>query len=97
MREASSRGWSNIIFESDSKVVVDAIKAISPGRSELCSIIYEIKTLLQNNLNFEVKFTKRQANMVAHTLARAAIFWSSRIYLNSIPPCIEHFIVNEMS
>jgi hypothetical protein len=35
MREASSRGWSNIIFESDSKVVVDAIKAISPGRSEL--------------------------------------------------------------
>jgi ribonuclease HI len=27
IREASSRGWSNIIFESDSKVVVDAIKA----------------------------------------------------------------------
>jgi hypothetical protein len=44
MREASSRGWSNIIFESDSKVVVDAIKAISPDRSELCPIICEIKT-----------------------------------------------------
>jgi hypothetical protein len=27
IREASSRGWSNIIFKSDSKVVVDAIKA----------------------------------------------------------------------
>jgi ribonuclease HI len=73
MRVASSRGWSNIIFESDSKVVVDAIKAVSPGRSELCSIIFEIKALLQNNSNFEVKFAKRQADMAAHTLARAAI------------------------
>jgi ribonuclease HI len=73
IREASSRGWSNIIFDSDSKVVVDAIKATSPGRSELCSIVYEIKSLLQSNSNFEIKFTKRQANMAAHALARAAI------------------------
>ncbi|WJX23528.1 hypothetical protein P8452_12731 [Trifolium repens] len=97
LRVASSRGWSNIIFESDSKVVVDAIKATSHGRSELCSILQEIKALLQTNPNFEVKFTKRQANMAAHTLARAAISWSSRTFHNSIPSCIEHFIINEMS
>ncbi|GAU43459.1 hypothetical protein TSUD_140970 [Trifolium subterraneum] len=49
MREAISRGWTNIVFESDSKVVVDAIQANSQGISELCSIISSIKLLLQCN------------------------------------------------
>ncbi|CAJ2629979.1 unnamed protein product [Trifolium pratense] len=31
IREASTRGWSNIIFESDSKIVVDAIQASHRG------------------------------------------------------------------
>jgi ribonuclease HI len=97
MRVASSRGWTNIIFESDSKVVIDAIKTVSQGRSELCSILFEIKALLLSNTNFEVKFSRRQANMAAHTLARAAISWSSRTFHTIIPPCIEHFIINEMN
>ncbi|GAU51577.1 hypothetical protein TSUD_414260 [Trifolium subterraneum] len=84
MREAISQGWPNIIFESDSKVVVDAIKAPPQGISELNSIITNIKLLLQCNSNFEIKFTKRQANMAAYTLARAAISWSSRSYFNNL-------------
>jgi ribonuclease HI len=37
MRVAISRVWSNIVFESDSKVVVDVIKANAQRTSELCS------------------------------------------------------------
>ncbi|XP_045802361.1 uncharacterized protein LOC123895940 [Trifolium pratense] len=97
MRQATSRGWSNIVFESDSKVVVDAIQANHHGIAELSSIILSIKLLLQCNSNFEIKFTKRQANMTAHTLARAAISWSSRMFFHYVPRCIEPFIINEMS
>jgi ribonuclease HI len=59
MREATFRGWSNIIFESDSKVVVEVIESNPQRRSELCSIITSITALLQCNPNFEIKFTKR--------------------------------------
>jgi hypothetical protein len=86
-----------IIFESDSKVVVYVIQANSHGTSELYSILSSIKLLLHCNTNFEVKFSKRQANMAAYTLARAVTSWSSRTFFNNIPSCIEHFINNKMS
>jgi ribonuclease HI len=97
MREATSRGWSNIIFESDSKTVIDAIDSNPQGRSELCSIIASIKALLQCNPNYEIKFTKRQANMAAHSLARAVISRPGRTYYHNIPPCIDRIIINEIS
>ncbi|MCH95067.1 pentatricopeptide repeat-containing protein, partial [Trifolium medium] len=42
MREAISRRWTNIVFESDSKVVVDAIQANTQGISKLSSIIHQL-------------------------------------------------------
>jgi hypothetical protein len=77
--------------------VVDAIPTNCQGISELSSIISSINHLLQCNSNFEIKFTKRQTNMAAHTLARAVISWSSRKYFTSTPRCIEPFIINDMS
>jgi ribonuclease HI len=97
MRESLDRGWSNIIFESDSKVVVDAVHSNHHGNSEWSSLISSIKSLLHFHSNFEVKFTKRQANMAAHSLARAACSWSSRMFFNIVPRCIEPIIINEMS
>jgi ribonuclease HI len=73
IREASIRGWSNIAFESDSQLVVDALQINHMGVSELNYIIMSIKSLLQCNSKFEIIFTKRQANMAAHTLIKAAI------------------------
>jgi ribonuclease HI len=97
MRQCINHGWSNIVFDSDSKIVVDAAHANKQGNSELNSLISSIKLLLQDHSNFEVKFTKRQANMAAHTLARAACSWPSRMFFTSIPRCIEPIIINEMS
>jgi hypothetical protein len=51
---------------------------------------------LCSNPNFVVKFIKRQANMVAHTLARAAISWSSCCTFELLPPCITSLLHNEM-
>ncbi|MCI21718.1 hypothetical protein A2U01_0042888, partial [Trifolium medium] len=39
MSETIQRGFTQVIFESDSKVVVDAILSRNVGVSEFCSII----------------------------------------------------------
>jgi ribonuclease HI len=71
--ELLQRGFSHVIIESDSQVVIEAISHGHQGASKFSSIISSIKSLLLLVPNFEVKFFRRQANMVAHFLARAAI------------------------
>jgi len=47
-------------------------------------------------MNSDVKFIRRQANGVAHSLAKTALSEASfRIHYN-IPSCIEFIIINEM-
>jgi ribonuclease HI len=97
MEELIQRGLSCVIFESDSKIVVDAISSRHVGISEYSVLISDIKLLLAANPNFEVKFVKRQTNMVAHSLARATYSMSSRSFFDSIPRCINHYLLNEMN
>ncbi|XP_058771922.1 uncharacterized protein LOC131645266 [Vicia villosa] len=87
----------HIIFESDSQIVVQATKDPSLGNSEFSLIINSIRNLLSSRNDFEVKFVKRQANCVAHSLAKAANFWSRRAVLYWIPQCIEQFLINDMN
>ncbi|GAU16129.1 hypothetical protein TSUD_339990 [Trifolium subterraneum] len=96
LEEMMQKGLSYVIFESDSKVVVDAIHSRQVGLSEFSILISHIKSLLLLNNNFEVKFVKRQANMVAHSLARAAYSMSGRRLFESIPRCIDNYLINEM-
>jgi ribonuclease HI len=96
LRAMILRNMQQVIFESDSKNVVEAIHHHRVGYSEFSNIISHIRYLLQTNPNFLVEFIKRQANMVAHTLARAAISWSSRCTFETLPLCITQLLLNEM-
>jgi ribonuclease HI len=96
MEEMILRGFRNVIFESDSKLVVDAISSTHNGISEFSTLITHIQSLLRSHNYFEVKYVKRQANNVAHTLARAAYSMSSRRVYDSIPRCIDTILNNEM-
>jgi ribonuclease HI len=96
MEELSYRGLQSVIFESDSKQVVDAISSTQNGISEFSILIAHIQTLLSSHNYFEVKYIKRQANNVAHTLARAAYSMSRRCIFDSIPRCIETILSNEI-
>ncbi|GAU43259.1 hypothetical protein TSUD_134030 [Trifolium subterraneum] len=96
MKDMEKRGITHVIFETDSKIVEDAIHKRSGGNSEFSSLISNIKNKLLSNPNFVVKFIKRQVNMVAHTLARAAISWSSRCIFELLPICITSLLINEM-
>jgi len=46
--------------------------------------------------NSRVKFVWRQANEVAHSLAKAALSSASSQILIEIPHCIEHILFHEM-
>ncbi|GAU35743.1 hypothetical protein TSUD_370090 [Trifolium subterraneum] len=72
MKEAMHRGFERVQFESDSKLLVDAIHSRRPSNSEFNLIVNDIILFMSSYVNFEVKFIRRKANSVARTLARAA-------------------------
>jgi ribonuclease HI len=96
MEEVIRRGLSYVTFESDSKIAVDAISCRQTGVSEFSLLISHIQSLLCLHNYFEVKYVRRQANKVAHYLARAAFSMSSRRVFDLVPPCIETYLINEM-
>jgi ribonuclease HI len=97
MRMACNMNMHKVMFETDAQIVVGAANSNHVGVSLFSTIICNIKNLLLLNPNFEVKFVKRQANSVAHKLARAANSWASRCVFYSVPPCIEHQLLIELS
>jgi hypothetical protein len=89
-------GWDRVIFESDSHTLVHYVFTNNHGNSEFSAIVASIKDNLSLLFNFEVKFVRRQANIVAHSLVRVAISWTSHGYFDVIPPYIEPLVINEM-
>jgi ribonuclease HI len=68
------RGISQVIFEMDSKSSVDALHHLRGGYFKFSLLVSHINYLLLFNLNFSVKYIKRQINIVAYTSARTTIF-----------------------
>lgn len=85
----SSREDRNVIFESDAKVVVDAIYDDTSDHSEFGDIIKDIRRILNAKNHFSVHYISRQANEMAHltarhscSLARPFIFHVMPLFLN---------------
>ncbi|PNX63246.1 60S ribosomal protein l23, partial [Trifolium pratense] len=76
MQAATSMNMVRVIFESHAQRVVDAVHMRNGGSSEFYLTISCIKNMLALYSNFEVNFVKRQANSVAHLLAKAANSWT---------------------
>jgi ribonuclease HI len=96
LQDMEQRGYTHVMFETDSKSVVDAIHHLRGGVSEFSMLVSNINNFLSCNPNFMVKFIKQQANMAAHTLARAVISWSRRCIFETLPLCITPLLSNEM-
>ena len=87
----------NMDFEVDSKTVADNIYRTQSGVSEFSVLISKCIHLLGTDLmNSVVKFIRRQANRVAHSLAKAALSEASFHIHYNIPSCIELLIINEI-
>jgi ribonuclease HI len=96
LRELQEQGMSHVIIESDSQSLVNAIPHVHAGNSEFSTLVCKIKDIMLLNPNFMVRFVKRQANLVAHSLARAASSWPRRCLFDSLPLCIATSLHNEM-
>ncbi|XP_058784794.1 uncharacterized protein LOC131659630 [Vicia villosa] len=94
IQHAISSQFSHVTFECDCQVIVNSIHTKHVGSSEFSFIIKSVQNLLCSFPNFEVKFIKRQANSVAHTLAKAANSWTRRLRVN-VQKCSINFGVVE--
>jgi len=87
----------NVDFETDSKLIADAFLSTRNDLSEFGCIISSCHSLFSFFFsNSRVEFIRRQANMVAHALAKEAMSLASPAVYFEIPNCIETLIINEM-
>jgi len=89
--------FDNVDFETNSKLTVDTFRSNRNDLSEFGCIISSCRSLLRNLFsNSRVEFVRRQANGVAHILAREATRSASPAIYYDIPACIETIIINDM-
>jgi len=87
---------SNVDFEMGAKKVVDYFNKGRNAISEFGTIMDECRKSCYNYFeNSKVEFSQRQANVVAHTLAREATSLASPHIFDNVPSCISTLIFNE--
>jgi ribonuclease HI len=89
-------GLSKVQIELDCKLVVESILDRTNSQSEFGTIINMCRSLLQQFSNFEISFVRRQANYVAHGLARESKLYTRHHVFDSIPSCINSILLNEI-
>jgi hypothetical protein len=68
MNEVNHRGLDMVQFESDTQVLTKAIQIGRSGNLEFSLIVVDIIQIMLSCVNFEVKFVRRQTNMVLYIL-----------------------------
>ncbi|KAK6164785.1 hypothetical protein DH2020_001649 [Rehmannia glutinosa] len=82
----------SVLFEVDAKGVSDSVNGAENDVSEYGLLIKECRNFLTDNSSFSVGFVHREANTVAHELARISIFNSSPSVWVDPPSCIEDLL-----
>ncbi|XVE59431.1 hypothetical protein DITRI_Ditri05aG0046100 [Diplodiscus trichospermus] len=70
-------GYSWVIFETDSKMVVDGLDSYFSNHTEFGAILSSCSSILLYKSYLKVVVIRRLANVAAHTLARQSCFVSS--------------------
>jgi len=91
-----SNGIHTVLFETDCMSLVDALTSPAISISEFGNLVSQCRRLLSSNLDYVVSFVKRQANRVAHTIARASLSHSSPHTCNDVPSTMYSLFMNEM-
>lgn len=89
---------NRVVFESYCQLVVNAhlCNNISSCVNELGILLSNCRTLLFSNVSYGIAYVRRQANIVAHNIARAFIIHASPTTLYRHPYCIHSIILVEM-
>jgi len=88
--------YDNVDFALDSKIVIDHFLCSLEDGNEFGCIMYACKQLFEINFqNSHVEFNRRQANGIAHELARVAPSHASSHVYDNVRSCISSLIDNE--
>jgi hypothetical protein len=88
--------YDNVDFALNSKIVVDHFRSYVEDDSEFGCIMHACRQLFENSFqNSHVEFNRRQANGVAHELARVIPYNASSHVYDNVPSCISLLIDNE--
>jgi ribonuclease HI len=93
---AISNGWNNVLFETDCKTLVEALYSPIVPTNEFGDLVSCCRSLLASNSDFAVSFIRRQANKVAHTIARASLSHTSPHIFYDVPSTMYSLFMNEM-
>ena len=86
----------SIILETDCAFVRSFLANENLDRSLLVDLKKEALSILTMLKNFKIAKINRQANKVAHEIAKFSfINKSDGILLNSVPPCVANFVMND--
>ncbi|XVF52726.1 hypothetical protein PTKIN_Ptkin05aG0041600 [Pterospermum kingtungense] len=86
LRWIKELGYERVIFELDSKTVVDVVNSSLLDVSEFGSLVSTCKNLLYDSIGFSVVFVKRGKNAAAHCLAQSVCDYVSSSVWWSVPP-----------
>ena len=67
-------GLNRVVFETDCQLVVNVVLSNSTYVNELGSLLSNCRAMLFSNASYALAYVRRQANRVAHNLARASMF-----------------------
>jgi ribonuclease HI len=86
-----------VIFESDCRLLVDAINSNSAPNNEFKVIISRCKDILSSRNNFIASYVKRQVNRVIHNIARTSLPHPSPHIFHDVPSTLYPLFFNEMN
>ena len=67
---AQEMGYPHVILESDSSVLVSALKMTEADRSRIAGLWHEIRELSRSFVSFDVSWIKREVNSLADLCSR---------------------------
>jgi ribonuclease HI len=93
----SAMGFTAVIFEGDSQMIVKALLVDETQPSSFDSIVADTQLLLSSFPQWQVRFVRRTDNDVAHRLARMAVKHKvSHVWVESIPSSISDAICKDL-
>jgi len=97
IKAANSNDMRDVMFETDSKVLFDALHTTSTLANEFGDLVSHCRSLLLSRNDFVVSYVRRQANKVAHSIARASLSNPSPNIFCDVLTTLYPFIMNEMN
>jgi hypothetical protein len=97
IKVAISNGIHDVLFETDCKSLSDVICSTKVPLNKFGDLVFQCRSLLLNRPDFVVSHVRRQANRVAHCIARTSLSNPSPHIFNYVPTTLYSLIMNEMN